>query len=112
MGGRIEPFGLPGPRQQPLELVGLGPTRDHALENVGEPVGFTHELPTGERRPAGDETGAAFPARFLPRNHGLNRMRDSKTEYPCRRPKLSKSALRRAPLFPPNCLSYRLTDLP
>src|SRR3954454_23387457 len=32
-----EPLGLPGPRQQPLELVGLGAARDHALEHVGEP---------------------------------------------------------------------------
>jgi hypothetical protein len=32
------PLGLPGPGQQPLEFVGLGPARDHALEHVGEPV--------------------------------------------------------------------------
>jgi hypothetical protein len=37
MNGSHEPLGLPGPRQQPLELVGLGPARDHALEHVGEP---------------------------------------------------------------------------
>src|SRR3954470_1985706 len=37
MGGSREPLGLPGPGQQPLELVGLGPARDHTLEHVGEP---------------------------------------------------------------------------
>ena len=31
------PDGLPGPRQQPLQLVGLVAARDHALEHVGEP---------------------------------------------------------------------------
>jgi hypothetical protein len=35
--GSREPLGLPGPRQQPLELVRLGPARDHALEHVGQP---------------------------------------------------------------------------
>src|SRR4051794_30360118 len=34
---RRELFGLPGPGQQPLELVRLDPTRDHPLEHVGEP---------------------------------------------------------------------------
>src|SRR5436305_5303489 len=29
-----QPLGLPRPRQQPFELVGLGPTRDHPLEHV------------------------------------------------------------------------------
>jgi hypothetical protein len=33
----LEPLGLPAPGQQPLELVGLGPARDHALEHVGQP---------------------------------------------------------------------------
>jgi hypothetical protein len=32
-----EPLSLPGPRQQPLELVRLGPARDHPLEHVGQP---------------------------------------------------------------------------
>ena len=31
-----ELLSLPGPRQQTLELVGLGPARDHALEHVGQ----------------------------------------------------------------------------
>jgi hypothetical protein len=33
------------------------------------------------------------------RNHELNGMRDSKTEHPCRRSKVSKSALNKASLF-------------
>src|SRR3954467_6028152 len=37
MARRRELFGLPGPGQQPLELVRLGPARDHALEHVGQP---------------------------------------------------------------------------
>ena len=32
-----ELFGLPGPRQQPLELVGLGPAEVHLLKHIGEP---------------------------------------------------------------------------
>src|SRR3954447_14998023 len=32
-----QPVGLPGPRQQPLELVGLGPARAHPLEHRGKP---------------------------------------------------------------------------
>src|SRR3954468_24753546 len=35
--GSRELLGLPGPGQQPLELVGLDPARDHALEHVGQP---------------------------------------------------------------------------
>jgi hypothetical protein len=35
--GSREPLGLPGPRQQTLELMGLGSARDHALEHVGQP---------------------------------------------------------------------------
>jgi di/tricarboxylate transporter len=34
---RRELLRLPVPRQQPFELVRLGPTRDHALEHVGQP---------------------------------------------------------------------------
>src|SRR3954447_24201913 len=41
------------------------------------------------------------------RNHGLNNMRYSKTGHSCRRSKVSKSALNRATLFPPNGLSCR-----
>jgi hypothetical protein len=37
MDGGREPPGLPGPGQQSFELAGPGPTRDHALEHVGEP---------------------------------------------------------------------------
>jgi hypothetical protein len=37
MEGSRELLGLPGPEQQPLVLVRLGPVRDHALEHVGEP---------------------------------------------------------------------------
>src|SRR3954449_10198176 len=35
--GSRELLGLPGPRQQPRELVRLGAPRDHALEHVGQP---------------------------------------------------------------------------
>src|SRR5215207_5084901 len=35
MDGGREPLGLPGPWQEPLELVGLGPARDYTLEHVG-----------------------------------------------------------------------------
>jgi hypothetical protein len=34
--GGLDLLGLSGPRQQPLELAGLGPVGDHALEHVGK----------------------------------------------------------------------------
>jgi hypothetical protein len=37
MDGSGKLLGLPGPRQQPLELVSLGPSGDHALEHVRKP---------------------------------------------------------------------------
>jgi hypothetical protein len=37
MDGSRELLGLPIPRQRPLELMGLGLTRDPALEHVGQP---------------------------------------------------------------------------
>src|SRR3954470_21516431 len=37
MDGSGEPLGFPVPGQEPLELVGLGPARDHPLEHVGQP---------------------------------------------------------------------------
>jgi hypothetical protein len=47
--GSLKPLGLPGPRQEPLELAGLGPARDHTLEHVGEP---RRRLDFAQRRPA------------------------------------------------------------
>src|SRR4051794_41056132 len=37
MDGGRDPLGLPGARQQSLELNSLGPPRDRALEHVGRP---------------------------------------------------------------------------
>src|SRR3712207_7088472 len=41
-------LGLPSPGQEPLELVRLDPTRDHALEHVGEPCLRLHPVERSE----------------------------------------------------------------
>ena len=62
MGGSRELFGLPGPRQQPLELAGLGPARDHALERVGEPGQGLDPVELGGRHQAGHDRPVTRPA--------------------------------------------------
>src|SRR3954453_23324836 len=57
-----ELLGLPGPRQQPRELVGLGPARDHALEHVGEPRQGLDPVELGSRHQAGHDRPPAGPA--------------------------------------------------
>src|SRR3954471_15168724 len=62
MARRRELFGLPGPGQQPLELVRLGPARDHALEHVGQPRQGLHPVELGGRHQAGHDRPVAGPA--------------------------------------------------
>src|SRR4051794_39110808 len=62
MARRRELFGLPSPRQQPLELVRLGPARDHALEHVGQPGQRLDPVEPGGRHQAGHDRPVAGPA--------------------------------------------------
>src|SRR3954464_15554257 len=62
MDGSREPFGLPGPGQQPLELVGLGAPRDHALEHVGEPRQGLDPVQLRARHEARHDRPVAGPA--------------------------------------------------
>jgi hypothetical protein len=60
--GGSDPLGLPGPWQEPLELVRFGAPRDHALEHVGEPrQGLDPVQPRG-RHQAGHDRPMAGPA--------------------------------------------------
>src|SRR3954453_21417653 len=62
--------GPPGPGQQPLELVRLGPARDHALEHVGEPgQGLDPVQPRG-RHQARHDRPVARPA-ITPDEQGI-----------------------------------------
>src|SRR3954468_6903753 len=60
--GSRELPGLPGPRQQPLELVRLGPARDHALEHVGQPRLRLDPVELGGRHQACHDRPVARPA--------------------------------------------------
>src|SRR4051794_550024 len=80
---RRELFGLPGPGQEPLELMGLGPTRDYPLEHVGQPrlgldpVELRGPHQAGHNRPvAGSAIRPSEQAILTPEGHGTHRPLD------------------------------------
>src|SRR4051794_14217430 len=79
-----ELLGLPGPRQQPLELVRLDAPRDHALEHVGQPrqgldpVELRGRHQAGhDRPPAGSAIAAGEQAILAPEGDRSDRALDA-----------------------------------
>lgn len=56
-----DPLGIPGPGQQALDLVGPGPSGDHALEQTGEPHQGLDPVELGGRHQASHDRPVARP---------------------------------------------------
>src|SRR3954452_19914104 len=81
MARRRELVGLPGPRHQPLELVRLGPARDHALEHVGEPGQRLDPVELRGRHQARHDRPVAGPA-IGPGEQGVLASQADRTDRP------------------------------